>query len=169
MRTVVLSLFLLWATSQVFSEDTESKDDLTALYNAMNNYLRAHEDRWPDVPDSLYESEARFFNYWKELLAPFGAKPENWEHSKAKMKRPCYVPSNLDSQPNAARKNLEAHWFIQIYGPQEPEDYYRILPDGKLEMVKLMKRVEFVSRKSSGRFKTEGQGQSNLHRVPPGS
>ena len=92
----------LWQEKGGIQEATE---DLKALHVAMQRYLKANDDIWPQAPrvmmddvvpseqsqeqvehqDNLVEpnaaSLAAYRKFWKDTLEPFGATARHWQHS----------------------------------------------------------------------------------------
>ncbi len=97
------TLPLLWQEKGGMAEATE---DLKALHVAMQRYLKANDDIWPQAPDvkvdSIVPSEqflkeypehegnrvepnaaslAAYRKFWEDTLKPFGATARHWQHS----------------------------------------------------------------------------------------
>ena len=98
------TLPLLWQEKGGMAEATE---DLMALHVAMQRYLKANKDIWPQAPrvetDVVVPSEqlleehpilsegdllepnaaslAAYREFWEDTLKPFGATAQHWQHS----------------------------------------------------------------------------------------
>ena len=86
----------LWQEKGGMAEATE---DLKALHVAMQRYLKANGDIWPQAPHLVMEeipalpdhdahlvepnahSLAAYRKFWEDTLEPFGATARHWQHS----------------------------------------------------------------------------------------
>ncbi|MCH2064193.1 MAG: biopolymer transporter ExbD [Roseibacillus sp.] len=90
------TLPLLWQEKGGMAEATE---DLMALHVAMQRYLKANDDIWPQAPHIVMDempalpghdvrlvepnaaSLAAYRKFWEDTLEPFGATARHWQHS----------------------------------------------------------------------------------------
>ena len=95
---------LKWQSKGGIAEATE---DLRALHLAVQRYLEANNDVWPQAPRSIH------LEFWEAELEPFGATAEHWRHSEHPLKdnQPLYMAFPIEAKKGAPYQNENQRWF----------------------------------------------------------
>ncbi len=95
---------LKWQSKGGIAEATE---DLRALHLAVQRYLDANDDVWPQAPRSIH------LEFWEAELKPFGATAEHWRHSEHPLKdnQPYYMAFPIEAKKGAPYKDENQRWF----------------------------------------------------------
>jgi biopolymer transport protein ExbD len=85
----------------------EATEDLRALRLAVQRYLDANDDVWPQAPRSIH------LQFWEAELKPFGATAEHWRHSEhpLKDKQPYYRAFPIEAKKWAPYQDENQRWF----------------------------------------------------------
>jgi biopolymer transport protein ExbD len=118
------TLPLLWQEKGGMAEATE---DLMALHVAMQRYLKANNDIWPQAPpaDGKY---AAYREFWESTLKPFGATAQHWQHSG----NPPLPGNPAFFEANRFNEEKGAAYREKNGGEEKPHLRWDSTPDGAL-------------------------------------
>ena len=145
------TLPLLWQEKGGMAEATE---DLMALHVAMQRYLEANNDIWPQAPavkmDAVVPSEqllkehpilsegdllepnaaslAAYRKFWEDTLKPFGATARHWRHSG----NPPLPGNPAFFEANRFNREKGAAYRKKNGGEENPQLRWASTPDGAL-------------------------------------
>ena len=144
------TLPLLWQEKGGMAEATE---DLMALHVAMQRYLKANNDIWPQSPrvvmDDVVPSEqflkehpehegnrvelnaaslAAYREFWEDTLKPFGATAQHWQHSG----NPPLSGNPVFFEANRFNREKGAAYREKNGGEEHPQLRWDSTPDGAL-------------------------------------
>ena len=144
------TLPLLWQERGAINEATE---DLQALHVAMQRYLEANGDIWPQAPhlvmDEVVPSEqflkehpdhegnrvepnaaslAAYREFWEDTLKPFGATAQHWQHSG----NPPLPGNPVFFEANRFNQEKGAAYREKNGGEEHPQLRWDSIPDGAL-------------------------------------
>ena len=121
------SLPELWQERGGMAEATE---DLMALHVAMQRYLKANNDIWPQAPPADGKFDA-YREFLRTTLKPFGATAQHWQHSgnPPLPGNPAFFEANRFNQEKGA---AGAAYREKNGGEGKPHLRWDSTPDGAL-------------------------------------